>query len=463
MITNKDGVKNQVLITSDLINEALHLLPGTYDLIAKTKSIDNEKAFLKSKGSKFKYLDMIYSELELPLWLISQDFKVQKPPRYTEPLLHMAVVMALCVAEKRHIRCDYVKFILESLIEANLKNSSKNKLYMSVGPMLTRIAYQALGMIDDLPAVGSQASLIQLAQFVPKAIKTTTTTSSSRSKGSSKKDSSDDERTDTDKKIPPSSQRQDKQEDQPKDKADQEMKKADTAKPRTAEVELQVPLMQFEEPTKEEAYEESQMTRKEAQNHELIKNEKKLNYEDARFQKINASYNTISQAETHLHIQLPPMTEMPDLPSTKEEQQVPTLGALDVRGELEQEIEDMPEGPAKEYLLYEKKKMESAALAFLQPEEQVKDLGHDFLPLPLMHHEAILWKEKMRPTVPRNKDGGYEGIPLTPEQAQTLIEDLPRWRRKWLNDRPNDLTHFHNTPQALQTDPTYCPVPQRRS
>ncbi|MCO5564000.1 hypothetical protein L7F22_017655 [Adiantum nelumboides] len=68
----------------------------------------------------------------------------------------------------------------------------------------------------------------------------------------------------------------------------------------------------------------------------------------------------------------------------------------------------MPEGPAKEYLLYEKKVMELAALAFLQPEEQMKDLGHDFLPLPMMRHEAILWKEKMRPAVPRNEEGGYE-------------------------------------------------------
>ncbi|KAI5072955.1 hypothetical protein GOP47_0013061 [Adiantum capillus-veneris] len=142
---------------------------------------------------------------------------------------------------------------------------------------------------------------------------------------------------------------------------------------------------------------------------------------------------------------------MPDLPSThEEEQQGPAPEALDVRGDLEQEIEDMPEGPAKEFLLYEKKVMESAALAFLQPEEQVKDLGHDFLPLPLMRREAIMWKEKMRPSLPRNEDWGYEGIPLTTEQAQTLIEDHPRWRRKWLHDRPNDLKHFHNTPQPFK-------------
>ncbi|MCO5571523.1 hypothetical protein L7F22_025266 [Adiantum nelumboides] len=171
---------------------------GIYDLIPKTKAIDNEKAFLKVKGSKFKYFDLIYSELELPLRLISQHLRVQKPPRYTEPFLHMAVVMALCVAERRQVCCDYAKFILESLIEANLKNSAKNKLYMNAGPMLTRVAYQALGMIENLLAASSQASLIQQAKYVPKAIRTTSSAASSRSTRL-KKSSSEEERIDTDK------------------------------------------------------------------------------------------------------------------------------------------------------------------------------------------------------------------------------------------------------------------------
>ncbi|MCO5566772.1 hypothetical protein L7F22_020452 [Adiantum nelumboides] len=199
MLTDSDGSEVEVLISKDIVNEALHFQLGTYDLIPKTKVIDNEKAFLKVMGSKFKYSDLIYSDLELPLWLISQHFRVQKPPRYTEPLLHMAVVMALCVAKKRQVRCDYAKFILEGMIEANLKNSSKNKLYMSAEPMLTRIAYQALGMIEDLPTASSQASLIQKARFVPKAVKTTSSAASSRKTRSTKKSSSDEERTDINK------------------------------------------------------------------------------------------------------------------------------------------------------------------------------------------------------------------------------------------------------------------------
>ncbi|MCO5575759.1 hypothetical protein L7F22_029563 [Adiantum nelumboides] len=179
-----------------------------------------------------------------------------------------------------------------------------------------------------------------------------------------------------------------------------------------------------------------------------------------------ASTTQINQAETHLYVHLPPMLDMPDFQGTshhEEEQQGPVPGALDVRGNLEQNIEDMPEGPAKEFLLHEKRVMESATLAYLQLEEQAKGFGHDFLPLPLLKHEKILWKEEMRPALPKNNDGGYEGIKLIAEQAQALIEDHLKWQKKWLQDKPNDLTNFHNTPKALQIDPTYCPVPRRRT
>ncbi|MCO5580930.1 hypothetical protein L7F22_034804 [Adiantum nelumboides] len=323
--------------------------------------------------------------------------------------------------------------------------------------------------------------------------------------------------------------------EQPMDRTEEEEKQTDSEQQKPAEIDLSIPIMQLEELTNEEAFQEerdtnakenenllrdlidlqSQLTRKEAQNHELIKNEKKmkeqLNYtstsdsatantlaalqEELQTEKLQrqllvsgfmsqtaqheakvkqlelelaqakadleavgslVSTSQIHQAETHLHIQQPLMPEMPEFQSPQEEEQPrPVPGALDIREQMEQEVEDMLEEPAKEYLLYEKKVMESAALAFLQPDEQITDFGHDFLPLPLMRHEVILWKEKKRSAVPRNEEGGYEGIPLTSEEAQTLIEDHPKWRKKWLSERPRDLTNFHNTPQYLQIDPTY--------
>ncbi|MCO5600831.1 hypothetical protein L7F22_054946 [Adiantum nelumboides] len=376
---------------------------------------------------------MIYSELELPLRLISQHFRVQKPPRYTEPPLHMAVVMALCVAEKRPIRCDYGKFILENLIKPNLKNSSKNKLYMSVAPMLTRIAYHALASSRTTRSTKKSSSDddekidTDKDEDSEKSDKEEDSQKGAEAKGPSKHELSDQEDTSTpldirkaklekakeiqeEKRrleaetkaqeeaasaqaaqtkekemkqdfaeqllVPPSSQKQDKQEDQPKDKEDQEVKQTDTANPKPGK-EFQTPLMQLEGPIQEEAYEEvthfdytkiiftmsrqfqcqrvvaqetsvqkvraqhayeeienlrmalklvtqerdsgekenenllrdlmdvqCQLTRKEAQCHELVKNEKKLKeqlrYGDARFQKVDASYNTIKNTLTTL-------------------------------------------------------------------------------------------------------------------------------------------------------------------
>ncbi|MCO5566706.1 hypothetical protein L7F22_020384 [Adiantum nelumboides] len=119
------------------------------------------------------------------------------------------------------------------------------------------------------------------------------------------------------------------------------------------------------------------------------------------------------------------MPEMPEFHSPEEEEQPrPAPGALDIREQIEQEVEDMPEGPTKKYLMYKKKVMELSALAFLQLEEQIKDFGSDFLPLLLMRHEANLWKEKMRPAVPRNKDGGYEGRRGI---CLNLRDSSPRW------------------------------------
>ncbi|MCO5599242.1 hypothetical protein L7F22_053343 [Adiantum nelumboides] len=66
-----------------------------------------------------------------------------------------------------------------------------------------------------------------------------------------------------------------------------------------------------------------------------------------------ASTSHIHQAETHVPIQPPQLPEMPEFQGTEEEEQLrPAPGALDIREKMEQEIEDLPEGPAKEYLMF---------------------------------------------------------------------------------------------------------------
>ncbi|MCO5613456.1 hypothetical protein L7F22_067732 [Adiantum nelumboides] len=731
MLTDSDGAKVEVLITKEIINEALQFIPGAYDLIPKTKVIDNEKAFLKVKGSKFKYSDLIYSKLELPLKLISQHLRVQKSPRTTSSTASSRSARSKkSSSEEERTKTDKKQDSQESAqeevpketkasipseyesdeedtsvplerksqkprsreqvlmdkamarVEARRKELAEARAAKATGktrPMTMEEAKKISGTIEYLKKLEREKHTAEqrAAQLAREKIKEALSRKAEEpvlepTQGSPKRPRQDEEEEIEDIQadpIPPSpiniplappsspitpfppastpqkppspspletplsppaptsSQQQhlsvepseipaslteetaqpmetqtDLQNEtaQPMDKVEEE-KQTEGEQHQPTEVDVPILMVQEDEPSNKEAIEEvksfdytkliqtlsrqfqcqqvvaketkiqktranqaqeeivnlrtalelvtkerdsnakenknlirdlmdlqSQLTRKEAQNHELIKNKKKmkeqLKYEDAQFQKLNVSYNTVKntltallqnqepaaaapstsdsaalntlhkakvkqleeelakakveleavgslastsqihQAETHVPIQPPQVPEMPEFQGIEEEEQLrPTPGALDIREEMEQEIEDLPEGPAKEYLMYEKKVMESAALAFLQPEEQIKDFGSDFLPLPLMRHEAILWKEKMRPAVPRNEDGGYEGIPLTSEQAKTLKEDHPRWRRKWLSERPRDLTNFHNTPQSLQIDPTYCPVPRRRS
>ncbi|MCO5563849.1 hypothetical protein L7F22_017498 [Adiantum nelumboides] len=152
--------------------------------------------------------------------------------------------------------------------------------------------------------------------------------------------------------------------EQPMDKTKEEEKQTDSEPHKPADIDLSISIIQLDEPTNEEAVEEvknfdytidsdlvkaiqmpassgeryrysegqgqqsSQLTRKEAQNHELIKNEKKmkeqLKYEDARFQKLTASYNTVKTTLTALLQNQEPAST----PSTSDSATANTLAAL---------------------------------------------------------------------------------------------------------------------------------------
>ncbi|MCO5584845.1 hypothetical protein L7F22_038777 [Adiantum nelumboides] len=156
-LTDKDGPRVQ-----EIINEALQMLSGQHDLLQKTRAIDEEKGFLKQQGHKFTYKDLIYSEMELPLRLISPHFKVWTSPRYIVLIFHIAMIMALRMVENGIVGDDMRKYTLEILVEANVKGWDRNRAYENADPLLTRIAYQAMGMIEDLPVAEQQTQVLMM-------------------------------------------------------------------------------------------------------------------------------------------------------------------------------------------------------------------------------------------------------------------------------------------------------------
>ncbi|MCO5590361.1 hypothetical protein L7F22_044331 [Adiantum nelumboides] len=524
MLTDGDGSKMEVLITKEIINEALQFQPETYDLIPKTKAIDNEKAFLKVKGSKFKYSDLIYNkdrdsdesdcedipkeaEAASPSEYERSDEedtstplkkKSQKPRSREQVLIDEAMARVeakrkeladaraakaaktakpTTVEEARKLRMEKAKALQK---EKKLKSQSWSQARDSPKrPQQEEEEEMEHIQADPIPSSPMNIPLVPpsspITLFPPASTSRTPPSPSTLDPPRSPPTPSSPQQQQP-AEIPPSIQ---EETDQSMDRTEEEKKQTDSDKPRPVEIDLQIPLMQLEEPTHEEAYEEdradrayeeitnlrtalelitqerdtnikdnenllrdlihlqSQLTRQEAQNHELIKNEKKmkeqLKCKNARFQRITASYNTVKntvtallqnqeptsivastsanatantlaavqeelqteklhrqllvssfmshtaqheakvkqlelklaqakadlelqkqqsevlskgkeavgslastsqirQAEIHLHIQLPLMPEMPEFPSTQEEeQQRPAPGALDVR------------------------------------------------------------------------------------------------------------------------------------
>lgn len=149
-LTDKDGEKVQVNITSDLIVRAFKLNEGGYD----TSSL---KLTLKDRAATFtsdKY-DSVYTELRIPevklaLQIHQQYFHVLKPNRYTQPDIHMAFVFSAAYKKNKTIRGNWGDKILKDLKRAALTKSYSNKHYMGNGTVLTLVAYEALGMRDQL-------------------------------------------------------------------------------------------------------------------------------------------------------------------------------------------------------------------------------------------------------------------------------------------------------------------------
>lgn len=95
------------------------------------------------------------------LKLFIQHFMLKKPPKYTRPQLRVTHSMSLVAVEILQGKSNFAKNLLDhSKAHANLVNTNSDP-YLHVGYMMTRIAYQAVGVIDDLPQLLTQAAAPQ--------------------------------------------------------------------------------------------------------------------------------------------------------------------------------------------------------------------------------------------------------------------------------------------------------------
>ena len=95
----------------------------------------------------------------MPLRLYSQHFVMGKPQKYTQPCKRVAGHMYRALTQGKTQPADFSYHIRQDLIAHKESKTLKEKPHLANGQMLTRIAYQALGMIEELPKAVSQEQI----------------------------------------------------------------------------------------------------------------------------------------------------------------------------------------------------------------------------------------------------------------------------------------------------------------
>lgn len=120
------------------------------NLSLKFSDKDKEKVFFR-KVNDYTFDDMMIEEMKPALRLYEQHFSIRKPERYTTTPMGVTIAFSFAQFGIPQARPNFVTFILNSIVQHASSRSIVRKPYLFASHMLTTIAYQAIGMIDDLP------------------------------------------------------------------------------------------------------------------------------------------------------------------------------------------------------------------------------------------------------------------------------------------------------------------------
>ncbi|MCO5562872.1 hypothetical protein L7F22_016508 [Adiantum nelumboides] len=165
-ITTKDGETVEVHITAELIQEALQFRQGVKDIPARSVPVEYKKVFRYKVNQKESFEDLIHQQLKAPLKIFTQHFEPGKAPRYTQPAKRIALHFTQAILSPSIAHGKYAEYVLHSIQSYATHTSIKKHPVLAIGHMLTRIAYYALGMQEDLQPASTNAQLARLCMAV---------------------------------------------------------------------------------------------------------------------------------------------------------------------------------------------------------------------------------------------------------------------------------------------------------
>ena len=152
-ITDRNGVKLKVQITEELVSEALKLpTPGEAFKLPHQLSEPDKKATFHPTISTETFKDLVDQTLAPPLRLYAHHFAMGRPQKYTHPNKRVAGFIQRAMRSRSKQSGDFSRGILADIQGYKRSKGLQTQPCLAGGLMLTRIAYQAIGMIEELLA-----------------------------------------------------------------------------------------------------------------------------------------------------------------------------------------------------------------------------------------------------------------------------------------------------------------------
>ena len=85
------------------------------------------------------------------------------------------------------------------------------------------------------------------------------------------------------------------------------------------------------------------------------------------------------------------------------------------------------------------------------------------IPLPLMQIQETMQQQSLRPKCPDREMGGFRALTAADFANPGAMKNQPQWRLRFFTKNPQSLITYHHAPLRRRIDPTFCPIPRRRT
>ncbi len=161
-MTAKDDSKLECHINSLTVVQALRLQEGNKPFSwMKVGAADKKALFGTKKANECVYGDLKEPRIRLALQIHEQTFHMLKPQKYTHPDAHVAYIFSTSIKQNMPFKGDWGTKILEELKRTVANESYQKTGYMGNVVVLTCIAYEALGMREDLKEIREDQHVFQ--------------------------------------------------------------------------------------------------------------------------------------------------------------------------------------------------------------------------------------------------------------------------------------------------------------